>query len=166
MYDVFAGCMRVRALYTPSNQGASPNGGSYYGCLTSPDGGSILFEWWKEDDTAGAVFMEAFWESVDTFANASTRRYPSNLDIGPSTQDITSDELRDVYRNLVVAFLVRSEVDSSVDERLSGFARPVSRPAPDPSQVRVAFGVNELHEFSHAFALLQDEYIKELELDE
>jgi len=157
VYDVFAGCIRIRALYTPSTQPASANRASYYRCRMSDDGCSIdKDDWWKANDADGMAFREAFWESVDTFADANPRRYPLDLEVGSSNQTITNDRLRDLYRNLVVSFLVRS----AVDEHPSGFTSDVSRPAPDQSRhVRVGFGANEIHEFSHAFGLLSDEYI-------
>ncbi len=157
VYDEFAGCIRIRALFTPSNQPASADRESYYRCLMSDDGRSILGgDWWKANDADGAAFRAAFWESVDTFADANPRRYPLDLDVGSSDQAITNYLLQDLYRNLVVSLLVRS----AVTEHPSGFASEVSRPAPDQSRhIRVAFGAHEIHEFGHAFGLLSDEYI-------
>jgi hypothetical protein len=168
VYDLFAGCLRIRALYTPSAEPASMDRRSYYRCLLSDDGHSIVKDdWWKANDSDGVAFREAFWESVDTFADANTRRYPLDLDVGssdPEKQAITNDHLQDVYRNLVVSLLVRSVVENDQgNEEVfcpSGFSRDVYRPAPDQSRhVRVGFGCHEIHEFSHAFGFLSDEYI-------
>ena len=38
VYERFAGCIRIRALYTPSTERASAARGSYYGCPIAPDG--------------------------------------------------------------------------------------------------------------------------------
>jgi hypothetical protein len=157
VYDTFAGCFRIRALYTPSGAPASASRTSYYGCLMSEDGRSIEGgDWWKASDADGTAFREAFWQSVDTFLDLNPRRYPLDLDVGSTNQAITNDRLRDLYRNLVVSLLVRS----AATEHPSGFASDVTRPVPDQGRhVRVAFGAHEIHELGHAFGLLSDEYI-------
>ena len=157
VYDVFSGCFRVRALYTPSDEPASAKRGSYYRCPLDANGGKIVAgDWWKRNDLNGTVFRERFWESVDTFADVNARRYPQEIDVGSANQAITNGRLRDLYRNLVVCLLIRSAATAHP----SGFASDVYRPVPDQSRhVRVGFGAHEIHEFSHAFGLLSDEYI-------
>jgi hypothetical protein len=181
VYDTFAGCLRIRALYTPSVEPASSTRGSFYRCLTSSDGGSLAtdrlnaegetedYDWWLADDADGRAFREAFWAGVDTFSIATERRYPLDLDVGGSNQAIHDDILRDRYRNLIVSMLVRTtepvdvtpENSTGLNRHPSGLAREVPRPAPNAShRVRVAFGATEVHEFSHSFGFLSDEYIK------
>ena len=118
--------------------------------------------WWKAGDADGNVFRERFWESVDTFTDINSRRYPLDLDVGSSAQAITNELVRDLYRNLVVSMLVRAATaePGEFTTNPSGFAAEVARPSPEHSRhVRVAFGANQIHEFSHAFGLLSDEYI-------
>ena len=181
VYDTFAGCLRIRALYTPSVEPASSTRGSFYRCLTSSDGKSLAtdrlnaegetedYDWWRADDADGRAFREAFWAGVDAFSIATERRYPLDLDVGGSNQAIHDDTLRDRYRNLIVSMLVRTsdrvdvtpENSTGLNRHPSGLAREVPRPAPNAShRVRVAFGATEVHEFSHAFGFLSDEYIK------
>ena len=157
VYELFAGCLRVRALYTPSSEPASSRRDSFYRCKLAADGRSLEKDGWQSaGDADGIAFRSALWAGVDTFADANPRRYPLDLDVGASDQAITNDRLRDLYRNLVVGMLVSSAATSHP----SGFTSDVSRPSPDQSRhVRVAFGANEIHEFSHAFGLLSDEYI-------
>jgi hypothetical protein len=157
VYELFAGCLRVRALYTPSREPASADRDSFYRCKLAADGRSLdKDDWWTAGDGDGVAFRSALWAGVDTFADANPRRYPLDLDVGASNQAITNDRLRDLYRNLVVGMLVKSAATGHP----SGFTSDVARPAPDQSRhVRVAFGANEIHEFSHAFGLLSDEYI-------
>ena len=156
VYELFAGALRVRALYTPSREAASSRRDSFYRCKVEPEAKRIeKDDWWLAGDADGVAFRSALWAGVDTFADANPRRYPLDLDVG-ANQAITSDRLRDLYRNLTVAMLVATEET----EHPSGFTADVSRPAPDSTRhVRVAFGANEIHEFSHAFGLLSDEYI-------
>jgi hypothetical protein len=156
VYEVFAGALRVRALYTPSREPASSRRDSFYRCKVEPAGEGLEKDnWWSAGDANGIAFRSALWAGVDTFADANPRRYPLDLEVGTG-QAITDDRLRDLYRNLTVAMLVRTDVD----EHPSGFTADVARPAPDSTRhVRVAFGANEIHEFSHAFGLLSDEYI-------
>ena len=177
VYATFAGCLRIRALYTPSVEPASSSRGSFYGCLMTSGGRALTderdadgdgenedYDWWSADDADGRRFRQRFWAGVDTFAIATQRRYPLDLDVGADSQAINNDSLRGRYRNLVVSMLVRSSIAAppGVDVDPSGFVREVPRPAPDDDRfVGVAFGASEIHEFSHAFGLLGDEYINE-----
>jgi IgA Peptidase M64 len=156
VYEVYAGCLRIRALYTPSSEPASADRGSFYRSLVKEDGSGLdMDEWWSAGDPDGDAFVEAFWTGVDTFADVNTRCYPLDLEVG-TNQAITDGLLRDLYRNLVVSFLVRT----ATTVHPSGFCRDVARPAPNTTRrVRVGFGANEIHEFGHAFGLLADEYI-------
>jgi hypothetical protein len=156
VYDFFAGAFRIRAMYTPSNEPASTARDSYYRCRVNDDETGISMEddWWESSNADGTVFRERFWESVDAFADVNLRRYSTDLNLG-SNQAI-GNWLRGIHRNLVVSMLVRTAASSNV----SGMARNVPQPSPNQSRkVRVAFGANTIHEFSHAFGLLSDEYI-------
>ena len=79
------------------------------------------------------------------------RRYPQDLTTGEQLV-IDQDDLRGVYRNLIVSMVVQGGP--------GGFNRLVPRPAPDQDRnVKVAFGAYEIHELSHALGMLHDEYI-------
>ena len=89
-----------------------------------------------------------------TLFDVNLRRYSVQLDLGSNLA--IGNWLRDIYRNLVVSMLVRTAATPNV----SGMARDVPREPPDQARgARVAFGANTIHEFSHAFGLLSDEYI-------
>ena len=152
VYERFAGCIRIRALYTPSTERASASRGSYYGCPIATGGGIDQDgDWWQASGARNDAFREALWGSVDTFDDVNLRRYPEDLTTGEQLV-IDQDDLRGVYRNLVVSMLVYGGP--------SGFNRLVPRPAPDQDHnVKVAFGAFEIHEFSHALGMLHDEYI-------
>jgi hypothetical protein len=158
VYDLFQGAFRIRALYRESDERASVQRDSYYRVkITSDDEGVESGGWWEESTGDGLVFRERVFEDVDSFADINLRRYPSGL-----TFDETTTEIRDwlfgMYRNLVVAMLVRTAATTTP----SGRAFRLARPSPDDDRVvRVGAGTNLIHEFSHAFGLLSDEYIDE-----
>lgn len=156
VYERFSDAFRIRALHMPSAEPASPNRNSYYRCRVSDTGTRISMSgnWWESVDADGTVFRERVWQAVDSLAGVNLRRYSPTLDLGDN--QAIGNWLRDIYRNLVVSMLVRTAASNNV----SGMARNVPRPLPNPSRkVRVAFGANTIHEFSHAFAYLSDEYI-------
>ena len=161
VYDRFAGCLRIRALYTPSTEPASATRGSYYGIPITADGGGVdqqdYGDWWQEASARNDAFREALWTSVDTFGDRNVRRYPDDLTIGDQLVIDQDEDLRGVYRNLVVSLLVRT---TAPDIAPSGCNRPVPRPAPDEdTRVRVGFGEFAVHELSHMLGLLMDEYV-------
>jgi hypothetical protein len=156
VYERFAGAFRIRALYTPSMEAASTDRDSYYGCSVNDDetGISKDDDWWLSNDAKGVRFRHRLWEGVDSFTDVNLRRYSAQLDLGSNLA--IGNWLRDIYRNLVVSMLVRTAATPNV----SGMARDVPREPPDQARrARVAFGANTIHEFSHAFGLLSDEYI-------
>jgi hypothetical protein len=169
VYATFAGCLRIRALYTPSRVPASADRDSTYRVKVSDDGKEIVLDegaWWAADDADGVAFRTALWDGVDTFEDVNLRRYPLDIDVGDDTQAITNKLLRDLYRNLVVCLLVRTTQTvfttppPEFNTHPSGAARDVARPDPYATRhVRVAMGANEIHELGHAFGLLSDEYI-------
>ena len=78
VYERFAGCIRIRALYTASTERASAARGSYYGCPIGPDGGiNQDGDWWQ----AGGARNDAFrrrsgdrWTRSTISTCAATRR--------------------------------------------------------------------------------------------
>jgi len=169
IYETFAGCFRIRALYTPSNQAASAARGSYYRCWISSTGRALEagdnVDWPNSPAAEDVAFRDAIWRSVDLFTDANLRRYPASLDIGDSDQALTNAGIRDRYRNLVVSLLVRSALPDTdppgFDLHVSGRVIDIPRSAPNQAiHMAVAVGALELHEFGHAFAQLADEYIK------
>jgi hypothetical protein len=160
VYDVFQGAFRIRGLYRQSSERASADRDSYYRVrITSGDDEVAKGGWWEENHGDGLEFRRRMFEDVDSFADINRRRYPSGLSFNESNTAI-GDWLFGMYRNLVVAMLVRTNSTA----RPSGRAFRLARPSPDDaSVVRVAAGANVIHEFSHAFGLLSDEYIDERE---
>jgi hypothetical protein len=165
IYAAFAGCFRIRALYTASNQAASAERGSYYRCWIASNGTEVeAGDWPNSPAPEDVAFRDAIWRSVDLFTDANLRRYPASLDIGDSDQAITNTHMRDRYRNLVVALLVRSAIPGTdpaqFDLGVSGRSLDIPRSAPNQAiHMGVALGATELHEFGHAFGQLADEYI-------
>ena len=101
------------------------------------------------------MFTQRLFEDVDSFCDINTRRYPEGLSFNEGDTDI-GDWLFGMYRNLVVSMLVKN----SSGNNASGRAIRLERPAPNQTHMlRVALGVDDIHEFSHAFAHLKDEYI-------
>lgn len=156
VYDVFQGAFRVRALYRQSSERSSSARDSYYRVkVDAADTGIESGSWWDADDADGRTFRRRVFEDVDSFSDVNLRRYPSGLSFGEANVSI-GDWLFGMYRNLVVSMLVRTASTSNA----SGRAFLAARPAPDADRtVRMAAGANAIHEFSHAFGLLSDEYI-------
>jgi hypothetical protein len=162
VYDIFQGALRIRGLYRESSERASADRDSYYRVKITSDGDAVAKgEWWQEDEGDDLEFRRRVFEDVDSFPGINLRRYPSNLSFNESHTEIR-DWLFGMYRNLVVAMLVRTNTTS----RPSGRAFRLARPSPNSGKVvRVGAGTNLIHEFSHAFGLLSDEYIDERESD-
>ncbi len=165
IYETFAGCFRIRALYTASNQAASAERGSYYRSWIDSTGTKLEEGSWAYSPAPEDVaFRDTIFLSVDLFTDANFRRYPTSLDIGDSNQAITNTHMRDRYRNLVVSLLVRSVIPGTeppkFDLGVSGKSLDIPRSAPNQAlHMGVAVGALELHEFGHAFGQLGDEYI-------
>lgn len=155
VYDTFQGAFRVRALYRPSSGPAGDDRQSYYRVKLTSSGGVASGSW--VDGTTGddALFRERLFDDMGTFSDTNLRRYPESLDLGESNTDI-GNWLGGMYRNLTVCMFVRRANSNNV----SGRAMLVTDPDDSDKTVRVAFGANPIHEFSHAFALLKDEYIE------
>lgn len=156
VYDTFQGAFRIRALYRRSSQRASSSRDSYYRVKVDAGGDGVESgSWWEADDADTRTFRRRVFEDVDSFADVNLRRYPSGLRFGETNVSI-GDWLFGMYRNLTVCMLVRTASTANA----SGRAFMVARLAPDADRtVRMAAGANAIHEFSHAFGLLSDEYI-------
>jgi hypothetical protein len=163
VYDVFRGAFRVRALYRHSAQRASPSRGSYY--RVSIDAGKVAAgEWWEGTSDDDVTFRQRVFEDVDSFPDVNLRRYPSGLSFG-GQNTYMGDWLFGLYRNLVVAMLVHTDSDPTPSGRYFRIARDPDADrdrGSDPVTLMVAAGGSSaIHEFSHAFGLLTDEYIKD-----
>lgn len=156
VYDIFQGAFRIRALYQQSSERASKDRDSYYRVkITDDDKGVSSGSWWDGDSGDDLVFRQRVFDDVDSFSDINLRRYPSGLSFG-ETNTAIGDWLFGMYRNLIVCLLVRTNARTNA----SGRAFRVARPAPNEQRTaRVATGANAIHEFSHAFGLLSDEYI-------
>ncbi len=156
VYDTFRGAFRIRALYRRSQARASDARDSYYRVKVDAGGDGVEGgSWWDADDADSRVFRRHVFDDIDSFADVNLRRYPSALSFGETNISI-GDWLFGMYRNLIISVLVRTSTTSNA----SGRAFLVGRPAPDGDRtVRMAAGANAIHEFSHAFGLLSDEYI-------
>ena len=156
VYESFAGAFRIRGLYTPSVEPTSADRRSYYRCQLTDDDSGVLKDdsWLTADNEDSSTFRRRLWDSVDSFDDINPRRYAANIHVGDNLA-IRNEHLRDTYRNLVVAMLVRTADFDNV----SGMTANVRRDPTEPLNARVAFGANVIHEFSHAFGFLSDEYI-------
>jgi hypothetical protein len=164
-YNQFQSAFRVRAVFVPSNtlsDAATPD--TFYSVGVDSDG------------IASGVGTTAAYETAlyDTLGalNASvvlnTRIFPEELKTGfGEEENFLSGNRRvafgrgsysDVCRNLTVVQAVNRASGSR-----SGYARTVNAPsghALSGWKVRVGFGEYDVHEFGHAFAYLEDEYIE------
>ncbi|MHC4111081.1 MAG: hypothetical protein ACYSUY_08395 [Planctomycetota bacterium] len=168
-YSLFRQAFRVHAVFEPSTDHASPDRESYFRIkihcdpdANNPDRAcSIDLSGWQTDgtDPNNILFRNRLFEAiddVDAFASGSLNltKYPDDMG--------EFDNLEGLYRNLVVAFLVRGyrNIPKTIVGNLSGFAGTVESMTGSPQdKVRVGFGRGWEHEFGHAFALLKDEYI-------
>lgn len=152
VYRQFAGAFRIRALYTKSEERCDlRNRDSYYHVKADDDG---VFreddddkEWWNDGASKNAAFRAQLQDSLDCFA-LNQVRYSTLLSVGSDT--VIHNELAGLKSNLVVVMLVRTENSKNA----TGMTRVV-----DALHLNVAFGSHSIHEFGHAFAYLEDEYI-------
>lgn len=150
VYDIFRGAFRIRALYHRSLAPASAHLHSRYRVRVAKN--HIDVESGTEKDPK---FRELLFKDVDSFANINKRQYPSDLSFDESDTAI-GDWLFGMSRNLIVSMLVRTVERPNAP----GETFLVKAPAPNEDRtVRVALGAFSIHEFSHAFGLLSDEYI-------
>jgi hypothetical protein len=163
VYDRLRGAFRIRALFTRSGEPASMARRSFYGVAIDDDG-DILRQphWWEEDDQDGARFRNLLWDSISAFGNMNGTRYPETL----SNSAVIHNTLSGLFSNLVVMMLVRrAKPNGSGGVAISmspvGMTRRVDLAPRVSAGINVGFGENSLHEFGHAFAYLEDEYISE-----
>ncbi|NIP25144.1 MAG: hypothetical protein GWN67_17645 [Phycisphaerae bacterium] len=168
-YSLFRQAFRVHAVFEPSADHASPDRESYFRVNVScnpaadnPDRAcSISLSGWQRDgtDPNNILFRNRLFDAIDdvdafTSGSLNLTKYPDDMG--------EFDGLEGLYRNLVIAFLVRGyrNIPKTIVGHLSGFASTVeSMTGSPPDKVRVGFGRGWEHEFGHAFALLKDEYI-------
>src|SRR6185312_4107767 len=157
VYAAFAGAFRIRAVHAPSDAPVSTDRRSHYRVKPTSGGTGVAKDGWVTGTGADdSTFRARLWESVDAVAagGLNLRRYSPALAVGDAFA-IRDRHLRDTYRNLVVAMLVRTADDPNV----SGMTTNVPRDPAAALNGRVAFGANAVHEFSHAFGFLSDEYV-------
>jgi hypothetical protein len=172
VYNRFAGAFRIRALFRRSNERCSPDRDSFYRVAIAgniagdgDDAGEVSSSGWEtEVSTDSAVFRRELFGSIDEFA-LNLRQYPAELYVGGADGDeegggggepVIHNPLAGMYANLVVVMLVRTREGSN--NNASGRTRAVTSDSSSRT-VNVAFGSHALHEFGHAFAYLEDEYI-------
>lgn len=162
VYSRFAGAFRIRALFRRSSKPCTPERQSFYRVAigsSGSDAGEVATGGWEANVGAdNTFFRQQLFDSLDAFSFNPTT-YPAGLDVGGETT-VIHNELAGMYSNLVVAMLVRTPDVGNVSGRTravpdtrGGMPNPLSR------TVNVAFGSHALHEFGHAFAYLEDEYI-------
>ena len=165
VYDRFAGAFRIRALYTRSTVPCSTARDSFYRVAIGSSGddeGDVASGGWESEGGSDNVrFRRQLFDAIDTFT-LNRRLYPIDLEVG-GDDTVIHNQLARMYSNLVVVMLVRTASSNNTSGRTRSV--PDTRnPALDPPNplwrtVNVAFGSDSLHEFGHAFAYLEDEYI-------
>jgi hypothetical protein len=166
VYNRFAGAFRIRALFRKSSQPCSQDRTSFYRVAMGADGddaGEVATGDWETDGGVDSTFFrQQLFDSINAFALNRTT-YPFDLDVGSDDDTVIHNQLAGMYSNLVVAMLVRTANISNVSGRTRAVPdtrNPVlDTPSPLWRTVNVAFGSHALHEFGHAFAYLEDEYI-------
>lgn len=163
VYDRFRGAFRIRALFTASSEPAGTGRDSYYRVKVDggSDGGVSSGGWENDDGTDNLTFRRRLYDALDEF-ELNRRLYPITLEVG-GDDTVIHNQLARLYSNLVVAMLVRTSGSNNAGGRtrtVPDTRNPVFDP-PNPlwRTLNVAFGAHALHEFGHAFAYLEDEYI-------
>ncbi len=158
VYDGLRGAFRLRALFTPSLEPCTTDRNTHYGVKVDANGGIRRDDWWNAGTSRGRHFREALFAAVDRFS-VNLVRYPGSLDVG-GAGTVIHNELKGLYSNLVVMMLARSRTDTGATiANASGMTRRVRRRS--GTHLNVGFGSHSLHEFGHAFAYLEDEYISD-----
>ena len=157
VYERFRGAFRIRALFTRSDEPASADRGSFYGVAIDEDGDIPSSPaWWQDTDDEGDKFRAMLGSSISVFTDINLARYPDSLNNSP----VIHNPLSNLFSNLVVVMLVRrTKPNGSISTSPSGLTRRVELESPADAGLNVAFGEYSLHEFGHAFAYLEDEYI-------
>lgn len=173
VYNRFAGAFRIRAFFRQSDKPCSggEDRGSFYRVkvgTTGDDQDEVSTDgWWAAEGTDSTIFRLHLFQSLDAF-RLNLRTYPGDLDVGgdpgaDTDKTVIHNQLAGMYSNLVVAMLVRTADVPNTSGRtreIADMRYPVpGAPKPLWRTVNVAFGSHALHEFGHAFAYLEDEYI-------
>jgi hypothetical protein len=168
-HTYFPQAFRVQALFTPSAERASEARVSYY--RVKIEGDSVARGgWWDAHTRADRKFRARLKGSMTVLSTAGARvneaHYPSNLHVTVpgDSEPILHNELANLYSHAVVVMLIRAKNANDSDYRPSGRTRRVDTDF--AHGVNVAFGSQEEHEFGHAFAYLEDEYISERDIPE
>ena len=144
-YSLYRQAFRVHAVYERSDDHASADRDSYFrvkvGCNADADdpNRACSIEYasrWYEDDreTDNIVFRDRLFQAiddVDVFSSGSLNltKYPDDME--------SFNSLENLYRNLVVAILVRGyrDIPKTVVRHLSGFAANVESMTGDPPDI-------------------------------
>jgi hypothetical protein len=155
VYQRFRGAFRIHALFTQSSEPCSTSRNSHYGVKIDDDGDVARDDWWNSDSDKGKAFRKKVFDAVDQFSvNHSV--YPDSLDVGGS-DTVIHNQLASLYSNLIVMMLARTSDSSNT----TGMTRTVRDRQRNDRWVNVGFGSHSLHEFGHAFAYVEDEYISD-----
>jgi len=152
VYDRFRGAFRIRAIFTRSVHPAGADRDSHYHVKLSSSGDVSNDGWWRGGSALDREFRERLFCALELFS-LNRSRYPAGLDVGGS-KTVIHNTLGRMYSHLVVCLLVRGPGGP-----VGGRTRDV--PAPDGARLNVAFAELSIHEFGHAFAYLEDEYISQ-----
>ncbi len=168
VYERFRGAFRVRALFRRSDAPVTAARRSYYRVPANADDDlSSSGSWWGSEGDANDEFRTRLFDDMGLF-DFNDVLYPGDLDVSDGGT-VIHNELAAMFANCVVCMLTFNSAGSNG----SGFTRRVPfrlasgclggmlglSATPLPPWVNVAFGANSLHEFGHAFAYLEDEYI-------
>ena len=152
VYSTFRGAFRIRALFRASKVPASTKRLSRYRVAIDGDGQVSDGGWWADDTESDRAFRSRLEADIEALG-FNHRRYPDDLDVGSESETVIHNTIGGMYSNTVVCMLVRT----SLKPNASGRTRDIT--LSDGRRVNVAFGADPLHEFGHAFAYLEDEYI-------
>lgn len=172
-YPAFMDAFRVWSVFTESGDYVDETaGGTYYGLKVNcesddPDNVRGLNDPTNDaDDTVSAPLRSGIETAIGeiAFNNSS---YPSDLNttVPGDEAPILHNELAGMYRRMVVVMLVQAQCGTgSVElDTVFAFTRRIIVTDPASGELRwlnVSFGERRLHEFGHAFAYLEDEYIE------
>ncbi|MBD0285776.1 MAG: hypothetical protein ICV79_10180 [Flavisolibacter sp.] len=156
VYEKFSGAFRIRALYVQSDEFCSSSRKSFYRVPVSTGDREEVTRggWYKESGTDNERFRERLFASLEEF-NFNTRVYPNNITAG----DEIHNHLANLFSNLVVLMLVHTESDANISGRTVDVPDTRNGSVSLNKRVNVGLGAFSIHEFGHAFAYLDDEYI-------
>lgn len=142
-YSTFREALVIWTLAVPSNERVGPGvRDTAFRLPLEKRGRGIDMSMRGDGETAGRV-----WDALRTLPQAPARFWPP----GGRTSRLS--------RNVVAHLLVRDPRKGG--RGISGAALPIIDPADRRHRVALAMGHGLAHEFTHAFARLQDEYLEE-----